>query len=262
MEETKRLSIDGKEFTIRDVDIRSGSAWANGPRISDAELPDGQVLGSIMPWHGEWLWRLAGEDWQRTKPAEGPMAAYTGQEPNRLSAIDNLLQAIEDRYSDTNTDPWVFMTDSASTTPDTVGQTTPEPVGDPWSLIPRMMPGFPCRTLASTRAPTSRRIPESAYERTSHERRRDLGKQDNESRDGSRETKEGGKATTGLGRPVEAANVPEPMGARVRRRQSAGRTVHGKQQRPKQLSDMLPDPNPAWSAEEDGRPQCAPEIMR
>ena len=55
MEETKRLSIDGKEFTIRDVDIRSGSAWANGPRISDAELPDGQVLGSIMPWHGEWL---------------------------------------------------------------------------------------------------------------------------------------------------------------------------------------------------------------
>ena len=95
MEETKRLSIDGKEFTIRDVDIRSGSAWANGPRISDAELPDGQVLGSIMPWHGEWLGRLAGEDWQRTKPAEGPMAAYTGQGPNRLSAIDNLLQAIE-----------------------------------------------------------------------------------------------------------------------------------------------------------------------
>ena len=143
MEETKRLSIDGKEFTIRDVDIRSGSAWANGPRISDAELPDGQVLGSIMPWHGEWLWRLAGEDWQRTKPAEGPMAAYTGQGPNRLSAIDNLLQAIEDRYSDTNTDPWVFMTDSASTTPDTVGQTTPEPVGDPWSLIPSDDAGLP-----------------------------------------------------------------------------------------------------------------------
>lgn len=61
MEEMKRLSINGKEFTIRDVDIRSGSAWANGPRISDAELPDGQVLGSIMPRHGEWLWRLAGE---------------------------------------------------------------------------------------------------------------------------------------------------------------------------------------------------------
>ena len=96
-----------------------------------------------MPWHGEWLWRLAGEDWQRTKPAEGPMAAYTGQGPNRLSAIDNLLQAIEDRYSDTNTDPWVFMTDSASTTPDTVGQTTPEPVGDPWSLIPSDDAGLP-----------------------------------------------------------------------------------------------------------------------
>ena len=143
MEETKRLSIDGKEFTIRDVDIRSGSAWANGPRISDAELPDGQVLGSIMPWHGEWLWRLAGEDWQRTKPAEGPMAAYTGHEPNRLAAIDNLLQAIEDRYSDTNTDPWASMTDAAATTPDTVGQTTPEPVGDPWSLIPSDDAGLP-----------------------------------------------------------------------------------------------------------------------
>lgn len=36
----------------------------------------------------------------------------------------------------------------------------------------------------------------------------------------------------------------------------------GSNKRPKQLSDMLPDPNPAWSAEEDGRPQCAPEIMR
>lgn len=36
----------------------------------------------------------------------------------------------------------------------------------------------------------------------------------------------------------------------------------GSNKRAKQLSDMLPDPNPAWSAEEDGRPQCAPEIMR
>ena len=36
----------------------------------------------------------------------------------------------------------------------------------------------------------------------------------------------------------------------------------GSNKRPIQLSDMLADPNPAWSAEEDGRPQCAPEIMR
>lgn len=143
MEDVKRLSIDGKDFTIEDVELRSGPAWANGPRRADAELPDGQVLGSIMASDGEWLWRLAGEDWQRTKPAEGPMAAYTGQEPNRLSAIDNLLQAIEDRYSDTNTDPWASMTDAASTTPDTVGQTTPEPVGDPWSLIPSDDAGLP-----------------------------------------------------------------------------------------------------------------------
>ena len=36
----------------------------------------------------------------------------------------------------------------------------------------------------------------------------------------------------------------------------------GSNKSPRQLSDMLPDPNPAWSAEEDGRPQCTPEIMR
>ena len=50
MEETKRLSIDGKEFTIRDVDIRSGSAWANGPRISDANCPTGKF--SAASCHG------------------------------------------------------------------------------------------------------------------------------------------------------------------------------------------------------------------
>ena len=47
MEDVKRLSIDGKDFTIEDVELRSGPAWANGPRRADAELPDGQVLGSI-----------------------------------------------------------------------------------------------------------------------------------------------------------------------------------------------------------------------
>lgn len=38
----------------------------------------------------------------------------------------------------------------------------------------------------------------------------------------------------------------------------------GSNKRPRQLSDMLPDPDPdpARPAEEDGRPQCAPEIMR
>ena len=77
-----------------------------------------------------------------------------------------------------------------------------------------------------------------------------------------RETKEGGKATTGLGRPVEAANVPEPMGARVDGDSLPDEPFMGSNKRPRQLSDMLPDPNPAWSAEEDGRPQCAPEIMR
>ena len=47
MEDVKRLSIDGKDFTIEDVELRSGPAWANGPRRADAELPDGQVLGDV-----------------------------------------------------------------------------------------------------------------------------------------------------------------------------------------------------------------------
>ena len=97
MEDVKRLSIDGKDFTIEDVELRSGPAWANGPRRIDAELPDGQVLGSIMASDGEWLWRLAGEKWNHTEPAEGPIAEYIGHEPNRLSAIRSLLQAIDDR---------------------------------------------------------------------------------------------------------------------------------------------------------------------
>lgn len=75
MEDVKRLSIDGKDFTIEDVELRSGPAWANGPRRADAELPDGQVLGSIVASDGEWLWRLAGEKWNHTEPAEGPMPA-------------------------------------------------------------------------------------------------------------------------------------------------------------------------------------------
>lgn len=144
MEDVKRLSIDGKDFTIEDVELRSGPAWANGPRRADAELPDGQVLGSIVASDGEWLWRLAGEKWNHTEPAEGPIAEYIGHEPNRLSAIRSLLQAIEDRYSTTAADdPWASMPDAHSTTtmPDAVSQTQPAQVGDPWaSAFPDALP--------------------------------------------------------------------------------------------------------------------------
>lgn len=135
MEDVKRLSIDGKDFTIEDVELRSGPAWTNGPRRADAELPDGQVLGSIMASDGEWLWRLAGEKWNHTEPAEGPIAEYIGHEPNRFSAIRSLLQAIEDRYSTTAADdPWASMPDDPSTTmSDAVSQTQTAQVGDPWA---------------------------------------------------------------------------------------------------------------------------------
>mgnify|MGYP000373370563 CR=1 FL=1 len=134
MEETKRLSIDGKEFTIRDVDIRSGlpGERSTHQRRGTARR---QVLGSIMPWHGEWLWRLAGEDWQRTKPAEGPMPHTPARNRTVYRPSTTCCKPSRTGYSDTNTDPWASMTDVASTMPDTVGQTTPEPVEDPWSLI-------------------------------------------------------------------------------------------------------------------------------
>ena len=136
MQDVKKLSIDGKDFTINDVELRSGPAWANGPRRTDAELPDGQVLGSIMASNGGWLWRLAGEDWNRTEPAEGPIAERIGHEPNRFSAIKSLLQAIEDRYSDTTAaDPWAAMTDIPSTTMPEAVQTRPAQAADPWSPI-------------------------------------------------------------------------------------------------------------------------------
>ena len=96
-----------------------------------------------MASDGEWLWRLAGEKWNHTEPAEGPITEYIGHEPNRLSAIRSLLQAIEDRYSTTAADdPWASMPDAHSTTmPDAVSQTQPAQVGDPCAM-PATGPGI------------------------------------------------------------------------------------------------------------------------
>ncbi|MDR3912104.1 MAG: helix-turn-helix transcriptional regulator [Bifidobacterium sp.] len=138
MEEAKKLSIDGKDFTIDDVDIRATSAWANGPRILNAELPDGQILGSVTTTNGNWLWRLAGEDWKTPEPVEGPIAQYIGQEPSRLAAIESLLQGIEDRYATTNdTDPWAgVVADSAAATPTGIDQNQQtDPSTDPWMPV-------------------------------------------------------------------------------------------------------------------------------
>lgn len=167
MEDVKRLSIDGKDFTIEDVELRSGPAWTNGPRRADAELPDGQVLGSIMASDGEWLWRLAGEKWNHTEPAEGPIAEYIGHEPNRFSAIRSLLQAIEDRYSTT----------AATTHGHPCRMIPPPPCRMPSarpnrhrSGIPGLRPSQtrpPCRTRiqASTKAPCPPQAPGSECER-------------------------------------------------------------------------------------------------
>lgn len=134
MEDVKRLSIDGKDFTIEDVELRSGPAWANGPRRTDAELPDGQVLGSIVASDGEWLWRLSGEEWQRPAPVEGAAAQYVDQD-GREAAIMSLMHAIEDRYSVRPSDPWEGIEAAPDTnqgfrqTPDNTS------VPDPWSPV-------------------------------------------------------------------------------------------------------------------------------
>ena len=73
--------------------------------------------------------------------------------------------------------------------------------------------------------------------------------------------REDGTRASGDGR-VVSTRIAEPLGARVRRRQPAGRTVHGKQQKPKQLSDMLPYPNPVSADTADDKPCPTLEGMR
>lgn len=63
-----------------------------------AELPDGRILGHVIPQEGEWLWRLADEtEWHAPRPVEGNVARFIDQ-GGREAAILSLLEAIETRY--------------------------------------------------------------------------------------------------------------------------------------------------------------------
>ena len=43
-------------FVIDDVEMRRSATWPGGPHVLSAELPDGRILGHVIPQEGEWLW--------------------------------------------------------------------------------------------------------------------------------------------------------------------------------------------------------------
>lgn len=85
-------------FVIDDVEMRRSATWPGGPHVLSAELPDGRILGHVIPQEGEWLWRLAdGTEWHAPCPVEGNVARFIDQ-GGREAAILSLLEAIETRY--------------------------------------------------------------------------------------------------------------------------------------------------------------------
>ena len=45
-----------RRFGIDDVEMRRSATWPGGPHVLSAELPDGRILGHVIPQEGEWLW--------------------------------------------------------------------------------------------------------------------------------------------------------------------------------------------------------------
>ena len=40
-------------FGIDDVEMRRSATWPGGPHVLSAELPDGRILGHVIPQEGE-----------------------------------------------------------------------------------------------------------------------------------------------------------------------------------------------------------------
>lgn len=94
----------GRAFDIEDVEMKATAEWRNGPRTFDAELPDGRVLGHVMPYEGRWLWRLSDDvEWHDPEPVRGGVTRFIDPD-GREAAILSLLEAIETRYSASDTD--------------------------------------------------------------------------------------------------------------------------------------------------------------
>lgn len=91
----------GQRYTAVDVEMKHSPRWPNGPRVLEAELPDGRVLGyvaSTSPW--SWSWRLADDtQWRAPEPVRGNAARFIDQD-GREAAILSLLDAIDDILAD------------------------------------------------------------------------------------------------------------------------------------------------------------------
>ena len=71
-------------FVIDDVEMRRSATWPGGPHVLSAELPDGRILGHVIPQEGEWLWRLADEtEWHAPRPVEATSRASSTREAGR-----------------------------------------------------------------------------------------------------------------------------------------------------------------------------------
>ena len=94
------MTSDGKApFDIGDVEMKAAVAWRNGQRILDAELPDGRVLGHVMPYKGRWLWRLSDDDeWHDPEPIRDSVSRFIDSD-GREAAVLSLFDAIEMRCS-------------------------------------------------------------------------------------------------------------------------------------------------------------------
>lgn len=87
-----------RRFGIDDVEMRRSATWPGGPHVLSAELPDGRILGHVIPQEGEWLWASRGRDGMaRSAPRRGQRRAlHRARRPE--AAILSLLEAIETRY--------------------------------------------------------------------------------------------------------------------------------------------------------------------
>lgn len=84
-----------RRFGIDDVEMRRSATWPGGPHVLSAELPDGRILGHVIPQEGEWLWRLADEtEWHAPRPVEGNVARFIDQGGREAAILPSKLQAV------------------------------------------------------------------------------------------------------------------------------------------------------------------------
>lgn len=107
-----------RRFGIDDVEMRRSATWPGGPHVLSAELPDGRILGHVIPQEGEWLWRLADEtEWHAPRPVEGnalhrpgrpggrhPEPARSHRDPVSQADLEDPVDVLDESL--TGTDPY------------------------------------------------------------------------------------------------------------------------------------------------------------